>query len=483
MLYHNVRVMAPYLRMLDAVTVGFVSFAVWWSGVRLDAWSMAETWQPLAVFVSTLALAFLVLGERMRAYHAWRTQHLTQELGALLEVTLYATGLACVAAEALSAGLPGRAYILVSAAAASVVVALRTGLRVAVRRLRRRGQDYRVWLIVGHNARTARVAREILANPHFGIRIDEIVDLAGGDEGEPVSGRRLVLDDPALAAISSRTLPGVEAIRAILESKVIDEVVVTLPVRSRYDEIRQILDLCREAGISVKLPTEGFRREGEAAELTDVGRMPLLTHYTGPSNYTHLAVKRMIDLFGAAVGLALTSPLFALTAAAVKLTSPGPVFFRQTRVGLHGRHFRMIKFRSMVQDAPRLRDELAALNEADGTVFKIRHDPRITPVGRLLRRFHVDELPQLWNVLVGDMSLVGPRPLPPSEAHGNEWWQRRRLSMPPGLTCFWQVEGRHEMPFKEWMASDLAYIDGWSVGLDLRLIVATVATVARGDGW
>jgi lipopolysaccharide/colanic/teichoic acid biosynthesis glycosyltransferase len=179
----------------------------------------------------------------------------------------------------------------------------------------------------------------------------------------------------------------------------------------------------------------------------------------------------------------LLSPLFVALALAVKLTSPGPVLFRQTRVGLHGRHFRMIKFRSMVKDAPHLRQAGAVQNERDGTAFKIRNDSRITPVGRWLRKYHLDELPQFWNVLVGDMSLVGPRPLPVAEAFGDEWWQRRRLTMPPGLTCLWQLEDDPTMPFREWMQLDMDYIDRWSLWLDVKLIARTFATIAKGRGW
>ena len=209
----------------------------------------------------------------------------------------------------------------------------------------------------------------------------------------------------------------------------------------------------------------------------------MVTHFRGPSNYSHLLVKRLIDIAGAAIGLLLLLPLFGLIAAAVKISSPGPVVFRRTRVGLHGRYFEMLKFRLMVRDASLLRKDIENLNERDEITFKIRNDSRITPVGRTLRKYHMDELPQLWNVLVGDMSLVGPRPLPIDEAHGNEWWQRRRLTMPPGLTCFWQLCDDQNMPFREWMRLDMAYIDKWSLWLDLKLIVRTFGTFLRGTGW
>jgi lipopolysaccharide/colanic/teichoic acid biosynthesis glycosyltransferase len=178
----------------------------------------------------------------------------------------------------------------------------------------------------------------------------------------------------------------------------------------------------------------------------------------------------------------LLSPIMAVIAAMVKLTSRGPVFFLQTRVGFHGRHFRMVKFRSMVHDAAARRHELERLNQTDGAAFKIQGDPRITLCGKWMRQFHLDELPQLWNVLMGDMSLVGPRPLPPRESRNSEQW-RRRLSMPPGLTCSWQVHGDHRMPFRQWMQLDLEYIDEWSLWLDVKLLCSTLPAVVRGKGW
>jgi exopolysaccharide biosynthesis polyprenyl glycosylphosphotransferase len=275
----------------------------------------------------------------------------------------------------------------------------------------------------------------------------------------------------------------VEAIRGIVASQILDEVVVMLPLRTRYDEVHRILEICVEAGICVKLPPNHFETTIVKTEVSRLGSLPMVTHFTGPSNHLQLVAKRVTDVFGALFGLVLLSPLLLAIAASIRLSSPGPILFRHTRVGLSGRRFRMLKFRTMVQNAPSLRRDLVRLNETDGAAFKIEDDPRITPVGRILRRHHLDELPQLWNVLVGDMSLVGPRPLPPREASGSEWWQRRRLSMPPGLTCLWQVEGDHRIPFRRWMEMDLDYIDRWSFWLDLRLIAATFGTLRRGTGW
>jgi lipopolysaccharide/colanic/teichoic acid biosynthesis glycosyltransferase len=214
-----------------------------------------------------------------------------------------------------------------------------------------------------------------------------------------------------------------------------------------------------------------------------VGRIPMLTHFRGPSNYAQLMAKRVLDVVCSALALVLLSPLLLGAALLVRASSPGPIFFLQTRVGLHGRQFRMIKFRSMYIDAPQRQAALRQANERDGAAFKMKHDPRITPLGRLLRKFHLDELPQLWNVLVGDMSLVGPRPLPVHESVEHEWWQRRRLTVPPGLTCFWQLQDDPSIPFQQWMRMDMDYIDRWSFWLDLKIIFLTFGTLARGRGW
>jgi lipopolysaccharide/colanic/teichoic acid biosynthesis glycosyltransferase len=194
-------------------------------------------------------------------------------------------------------------------------------------------------------------------------------------------------------------------------------------------------------------------------------------------------VKRAIDMTGAVIGLTLSAPVIAAAAAALKLSSPGPVFFFQMRCGVNGRRFMCPKLRTMCVDAEALQHQLAHLNEMDGPVFKIRDDPRVTPVGRFLRKWSIDELPQFWSVLIGDMSLVGPRPAIPAEVVQYEGAERRRLSMRPGLTCLWQANGRNDIAFDEWMRLDLEYIDTWSVSRDVKIILKTVPQVlfARGS--
>lgn len=483
MLYHNVSVAAHSMRSIDAFAAAGASALAWYLGSRWGWWP-AKSGYAIVVFALSYPLGFVVIAGRLRAYHARRTEELAVELLVLCEVLLYASALACLVTEIATRGLGGVFYATAVASSMLAVLGLHMLLRVVIRGIRRRGGDQRAWLILGHNRRAAEICREIARSPHFGIRVDQVVDLRRpGTEPAEEQGERERFMAERVPGFELSTIADVDELRHLIAAHVIDEVVVTLPVRSHYVDIERILQICGEAGVSVKLRPQVFEAEGQFTEVSHVGDTPMVTHFTGPSNQTQLLAKRAIDIFGAALGLLVLSPLLLGIALAVKFGSPGPVLFRQTRVGLHGRQFSMIKFRSMVPNALALRQQMAAQNERDGTAFKVRNDARITPVGRWLRKYHLDELPQLWNVLAGDMSLVGPRPLPVAEATGNEWWQRRRLSVPPGLTCLWQLEDDPNIPFLEWMRLDMKYIDNWSVWLDLKLMLKTFSTVARGSGW
>jgi exopolysaccharide biosynthesis polyprenyl glycosylphosphotransferase len=245
-----------------------------------------------------------------------------------------------------------------------------------------------------------------------------------------------------------------------------------------------VLAACAREGVETLVRAAFFQTPVFRPEIDRFAGEPALYYRTQAASPGQLLAKRVIDYVGAAVLLVALLPLAGLIAAAIRLTSPGPVIFRQRRCGRNGRPFPMLKFRSMVGDAEQRRDELAALNEMKGPVFKVTHDPRVTPVGGFLRRHALDEMPQLWNVLRGEMSLVGPRPLPVEEVHRFENdAHRRRLSVLPGLTCLWQVRGRNEIDdFNDWVRMDLEYIDNWSLGRDLRILLETIPAVLLGRG-
>jgi exopolysaccharide biosynthesis polyprenyl glycosylphosphotransferase len=259
-------------------------------------------------------------------------------------------------------------------------------------------------------------------------------------------------------------------------------VLIALPQRSRYAEIQQTIDLCEEAGVQVKYLADAFRVSLARPSYDPSDHLPVITMQMVNDDY-RLGVKRVIDVVGATVALAAISPLMLATAIAIKWTSPGPVFFAQERYGRNKHRIRMYKFRTMVADAEALQQTLEAQNEAVGPIFKIRDDPRLTPLGRLLRRFSIDELPQLWNVLRGEMSLVGPRPMSLRDVSlFSKAALMRRFSVTPGITGLWQVSGRSNLPFDQWIALDLAYIDRWSIWLDLKILLRTPWAVLTADG-
>ena len=268
-----------------------------------------------------------------------------------------------------------------------------------------------------------------------------------------------------------------------VRNNVIDEVVLSLPVKSLYDRASQIVSLCEEQGIVIRYLSNIFNMQIAHSKDEQFQGYQITGLHNGSMGGWQIAVKRIMDFSLSLISLLVFLPLFIATALAIKLMSPGPVFFIQERVGLNKRRFRLYKFRTMVPDAEEKQSELEQLNEVSGPVFKITDDPRITPVGRFLRKTSIDELPQLVNVLKGDMSLVGPRPLPVRDYEGFDTdWHRRRFSVRPGITCLWQIQGRSSIAFEKWMKLDLQYIDQWSLWFDIKILLKTIPAVLRGTG-
>jgi exopolysaccharide biosynthesis polyprenyl glycosylphosphotransferase len=275
----------------------------------------------------------------------------------------------------------------------------------------------------------------------------------------------------------------IEDLPRIIANEVIDEVAIALPIKSQYTQIETTVALLEEQGITTHLLSDLFPQKLARSQPMDFDGFPIVTLDSTPRFSWRTEAKRMMDLAGAAALLVLTSPILLLAAIAIKFDSDGPVFFVQERVGLSKRRFRMIKFRTMTADAESRMAEIEHLNEKTGPIFKIRKDPRITRVGRWLRKTSIDELPQLINVLIGDMSIVGPRPLSLRDAlRMEEAWQKRRFSVKPGLTCLWQVSGRSNLSFEQWMQLDLDYIDRWSLGLDASILLRTIPAIVLARG-
>lgn len=277
--------------------------------------------------------------------------------------------------------------------------------------------------------------------------------------------------------------PVIFELESIIAQEPIDEVFIALP-RDQYGHlIDTIVHLCEEQGIIVRLEADLFNLKIARWQVDEVDGMRIVTIRSGPPDDWQLLAKRLLDICGSAVCLLATAPIFGIVALLIKLDSPGPVFFRQERVGLNKRRFRLFKFRTMVEGAEGQQQMLEGLNEADGPVFKIKEDPRVTRLGKFLRRYSLDELPQLFNVLKGEMSLVGPRPLPVRDVERiDARWHKRRFSVKPGVTCLWQVNGRSDVGFNYWVRMDLEYIDRWSLGLDMKILLKTIPAILKGSG-
>jgi exopolysaccharide biosynthesis polyprenyl glycosylphosphotransferase len=432
--------------------------------------SMRTKVSNFLIFLSILYLYHLAF----RMFGLYRSRRLSTrraELADVLKATTFS--IACFAAVGtiLSIRMLTVPFLLLFWAVNMLVLsASRVVLRAALTNIRARGRNLRYLLIFGTNPRAVAFAQRIVASPERGYRLLGFVD-----------------DDwPGMAAFRSsgfRVVCDYACLTEFLRRNVVDEAVIYLPFGSFYRYWTEVASLCAHHGIIVRLNSDTFGLNNARWLAEEVGEGHYIATHTGAGEGWPLVIKRTLDLLISFVLVLVLAPLLVAVAIAIKVTSPGPVLFLQERVGLNRRRFRIYKFRTMVPDAERLMPSLVSMNEASGPVFKIRDDPRITPIGRLLRRSSIDELPQLFNVLKGEMSLVGPRPLPVRDYQGfNEDWQRRRFSVKPGITCLWQVNGRSAISFEQWMLLDLQYMDEWSLWLDIKILARTVPAVMRGSG-
>lgn len=340
------------------------------------------------------------------------------------------------------------------------------------RRAAQKGRYVRRVLLVGAGPQARVLGRRIQERPELGVQVRGFLSAPGVDTADDVA---------QMTGLGFKDLGEVSGLPSLLEAEVVDGVIFCVTA-GNLGSFEDLFLMCEDQGVDTLVAANLFPHLVAQVHLERLEELPLLRFTTIPHNYIALFLKRAIDLVASALGLLFLSPLLVAVAALIKATSRGPVLFSQERVGLHGRRFMCHKFRTMVQNAEELKAHLTYLNEADGPVFKIRQDPRVTPVGRFLRKFSLDELPQLWNVFVGDMSLVGPRPPIPSEVEQYARWQRRRLSMRPGITCLWQISGRSELDFDTWMRLDLQYIDHWSLTLDFVILAKTLPAVLSTRG-
>jgi exopolysaccharide biosynthesis polyprenyl glycosylphosphotransferase len=364
---------------------------------------------------------------------------------------------------------PPRLLLVKIFAIGSVVLCVeKLMIMMVLRFVRQKGYNYRNILIVGTGSRARRFISSLRLFESIGFKVVGIIDKDAHKTGEFLDGYQI--------------MGSLEDIPDIIRNNIIDEIVFIVP-RSWIDTLEPIIHHCELQGLRIHLAVDHFNLKTSYAKLTEFCGFPLLTFESTSDKIWQLIVKRFLDFVLSMVFLILFSPVFLIVSIIIKTTSIGPIFFRQKRCTVNGRQFTLYKFRTMDIDAEEKLEALRALNEMSGPVFKLTNDPRVTPVGKFLRKFSIDEVPQFWNVLKGEMSIVGPRPPLPSEVEKYDTWQRRRLSMRPGITCLWQVGGRNEIiDFNEWMVLDLQYIDNWSLALDAQIIMKTVPVVLLGVG-
>ena len=482
MLKQQARIIAAGVFVWDLALVGVAFLAAYWLrnsvAPSFAPGLLRGHLYPLQAYLPLLPLAILVWAPLLwysGRYRSHRTVPILQE--ALAVIRVCATAAVAFAlilyVFRLDEWLLGRdrisrSWILLFATLACLLLlSEKLALRLSSRYFRTRGFNYRTVLIVCTNDSARAITAAIDALRFGGYRI---LGFVTHDVPPP---QPLLNGYPVLG--------GVADLSRVLREQVADEVIFAIS-RQELDQFEDLFLALQEQGIVTRFAIDLFPHTQAEMTLEELDGVPLLTFATGPNSPLQLMAKRVIDLAVASLVLFLAMPVIGLVALAIKITSGGGVLFRQTRCGLNGRTFTLYKFRTMVADAEEMRDDLLHLNEMKGPVFKLKNDPRVTLIGRFLRRFSLDEIPQLWNVLRGDMSLVGPRPPIPEEVARYERWQRRRLAMKPGLTCLWQISGRNEIDFDRWMQLDLEYIDNWTPLLDLKILLRTIPAVLSGRG-
>jgi exopolysaccharide biosynthesis polyprenyl glycosylphosphotransferase len=469
-LFLSQRALFATLVVVDLVTTNLAFILAYYLryGLELGGEVPGENAVDLAAYVPVQALfvALCVLGYQLRGiYSLPRGSSLIREAGAIIGSTAIAAMLVFALASMVRYPASSRlTFIYAWILAVALGIVGRATIRVIRAQLHRAGLGVERVIVVGNN-RHARMVMQMLAQQaYLGYRVLGFVD----DTVRNDFGR-------------FRALGPTQNLPTLISQLDADRVIVALPA-AQHGDIMWVLDHCRQDGVSYSLVPDLFELRLSHVNLETVSGIPLLAFDETNIAGWNLFVKRALDVAVSAALLVLLAPLFAAVAIAIKLESRGPVLFRQVRLGRGGLPFTCFKFRSMHERAEEEIGQLVELNEADGPIFKIRADPRLTRVGQQLRRMSIDELPQLLNVLRGEMSLVGPRPPIPAEVERYEEWHRRRLEVVPGITGLWQVSGRSQLSFDEMVMLDVYYIENWSLGLDLQILARTGPAVVAGSG-
>jgi exopolysaccharide biosynthesis polyprenyl glycosylphosphotransferase len=450
---------------LTAVAALFVAIAVRFGTASVDQVPGITFSDPsLAVATYAILWPFVLWTQGLYRHRARWT--IRREVGDLLRAVLIYAAIVVSLLFAFKYTDASRLVLLVLFPLLAIgALATRLLLHRALVVLRRNGRNTRFMLILGTTPQSQAFADMVDGHDSLGLQV--IGHLAEG----VAQG----------SYITRPTLGTLDQIEDIFHSRVIDEVAICLPVAD-WSRIDEIVRLCEEEGKIVRIPMYFLGNTISAGRVEEFGGVPIYSFLSGPDRVVGLLAKRALDIIGGTILAIILTPAMLAISVWIRSDSPGPITFRQRRVGLHGRTFEVWKFRTMIEGAEERLEDLRGQNEIRGNAFKMTSDPRVTRVGRWLRKTSLDELPQLMNVLRGEMSLVGPRPPLPSEVAGYDVWHRRRLSMRPGMTGLWQVTARRESDFDRWVEADLEYIDRWSFWLDLKIMALTVPAVLGGGG-
>jgi len=472
-LFSNQRVASTVWVLVDVILINLSFVLAYWVRYRLQLFRAVDPAfdTPYYVYLPFVFLftALLIIVYRQHGVYRLRRQvSWIDEIYGIIQGTATGTIITIVLIFLYRPAFYSRIIFIYTGIIAVFFLGLSRLIKVLLlRRMRRQGIGIRRVLIVGAGEVARTVMRVAVANPEYGFHIVGFLD-----------------DHPAKVETNIgrfKALGKVETLVEVVEQNNIDEVIITLPWQY-HRRIMTIMNLCERQGVRARIVPDLFQMRISQMHIDEFGGVPMIgIRETGIGGLGQF-IKRSIDVVVASLGLIVLSPLMGLLALAIKLESPGPVLFEQERVGKNGRLFTLYKFRSMVKGADAQKKELLALNEADGPLFKIKNDPRITRIGKLIRRLSIDEFPQLYNVLIGDMSLIGPRPPIPAEVEQYQEWHKRRLEIAPGLTGLSQVSGRSELTFDETALLDIYYIEHWSPGLDTKIILQTIPRVLFGHG-
>ncbi|MBE7557114.1 MAG: undecaprenyl-phosphate glucose phosphotransferase [Anaerolineales bacterium] len=471
--FSNQRAAALAWVLIDVILINIAFGLAYWVRYRLQLFRAVDPafdvpYQVYWPFAGLFTLLLILVYRQHGAYRLRRQISWFDEFYAIINGTATGTIIMIVFIFLYQAAFYSRAIFIYAGIFVVILVGLSRLIKVSLLRyLRRRGIGSERVLIVGAGEVARTVMRAVVANPECGFNIIGFLD-DNPLKGETDIGR-------------FKALGGLDNLPDVLREQAIDEVIITLPWQY-HRKIVSIMTLCERGGIRTRIVPDLFQMTISRMQVEDIAGVPMIGVKEVSISGLNQVVKRSIDLVFACLALVSGAPLMALLALMIKLESPGPVLFRQERVGRNGRCFTVYKFRSMVEGAEEQQEALQELNEADGPLFKIRDDPRMTHVGKLLRKFSLDELPQLYNVLRGEMSLIGPRPPLPAEVKQYQEWHKRRLEVAPGLTGLSQISGRSQLSFDETALLDIYYIENWSLGLDTKILLQTIPRVIFGNG-